>query len=456
MCSSSREEIVEAYDDLDAALDKVMALSCDVLTTPDCLAMLERCEEVRRRLPAAEHPLINQLAQQAAVTELGGKLPFALAQRLHITRGEASRRVGEAAELGPRRALSGEPLPPLLTATAAVQREGKIGVGHVRVIRAFLNRLPTFVDLATRTRAEADLARLGGQRRPDQLERLANKMDACLNPDGNFTDDDRARRRGIIIGKQEADGMSRITGHLTPEARAAFDAVLAKLAAPGMCNPGDADPCVSGAPSQAAIESDTRGGCQRNHDALEVAMRAVLCSGDLGQHNGLPASIIVSTTLAELESGAGQALTGGGALLPMSAVIRMASHAHHYLRIFENGRELGLYHTKRLASPGQRIVLYGKDRGCTFPDCDVPGYLTEVHHATDFALCRETDINDLTQGCGTHHKLVTSGGWTTRKRKDGTTEWIPPAHLDHGQSRINTFFHPERLMRDIEGDQGDP
>jgi hypothetical protein len=33
--------------------------------------------------------------------------------------------------------------------------------------------------------------------------------------------------------------MSPINGYLTPEARATIDAVFAKLAAPGMCNPAD-------------------------------------------------------------------------------------------------------------------------------------------------------------------------------------------------------------------------
>jgi hypothetical protein len=64
----------------------------------------------------------------------------------------------------------------------------------------------------------------------------------------------------------------------------------------------------------------------------------------------------------------------------MSDVIRMARHAHHYLAIFDNAKPIALYHTKRLASPGQRIVLYAKDRGCTAPGCDVPGYWCEVHH----------------------------------------------------------------------------
>jgi hypothetical protein len=451
MYSSCREEIVEAFDALEADLDRALELSFDALTTPERLAMLARCEIFRRRLPALEHPLINQIGGQADATELGGTLPSALADRLRITRAEASRRIHDAAELGDRKAITGEPLPPLLSATAAAQRDGRIGSAHVAVIRGFVHRLPDFVDVETRVEAEAQLAGLGGQHRPDELSKLADKLTDCLNPDGNFTDDDRARRRGITIGGQGIDGMSPITGYLTPEARATLDAVLAKLAAPGMCNPADPTPCVSGAPSQQAIEHDTRSVAQRNHDALTAAGRALLASGELGQHNGLPASIIVTTTLRELEAGAGSALTGGGTLLPMSDVVRLASHAHHYLAIFDKGRALALYHTRRLASPAQRIVLYAKDRGCTAPGCNVPGHFTEVHHVTAWAKTHTTDVNELTLACGPQHKLAEQG-WTTRKNHAGDTEWIPPPHLDYGQPRVNTFHHPEKLLCDDEDD----
>lgn len=88
------------FDALDADLDRALGLSFDALTTPERLAMLERCEKLRRRLPVVEHPLINQIAEQANETELGGKLASALANRLRISRGEASRRVHEAADLG--------------------------------------------------------------------------------------------------------------------------------------------------------------------------------------------------------------------------------------------------------------------------------------------------------------------------------------------------------------------
>jgi hypothetical protein len=445
--SSSREEVVAVLDALDDVLKRALDVTSDLLTTPERLNVLERLEKFRRLLSAVEHPLINELTH-AEASELGGKLPAVLANRLRITRAEASRRIHEAADLGERRALNGDPLPPVLEATAAAQRNGDLGPAHVAVIRSFWQRIPDFVDIETRARAEAQLARLGGEHRPDELSKLADKLMDCLNPDGDFSDVDRAKRRGATFGKPDIDGMSPLSGSLTPEARATWDAVFAKFAAPGMCNPDDETPCVSGTPSQAAIQNDTRSPAQRNHDALVAVGRALLASGDLGQHNGLPTSIIVTTTLQELEAGAGRGLTAGGTLLPMSDVIRLAQHAHHYLAIFDkgNGKALALYHTKRLASPAQRIVLFARDRGCTFPGCTLPAYLCEVHHCNRYADNPITDVNDLTLGCGPNHKLAKQG-WTARRNSRGQTEWIPPPHLDRGQPRVNTFHHPEKLLR---------
>ena len=69
-----------------------------------------------------------------------------------------------------------------------------------------------------------------------------------------------------------------------------------------------------------------------------------------------------------------------------------------------------------------------------------------MHHATqDFATGGRTDIDELTLACGPDNRLASDGGWRTRKRKDGITEWIPPPHLDRGQRRTNTYFHPEKM-----------
>ncbi len=90
-----------------------------------------------------------------------------------------------------------------------------------------------------------------------------------------------------------------------------------------------------------------------------------------------------------------------------------------------------------------------KDRGCTFPGCDAPGYLSEAHHLEPWAKTRTTDVNGLALACGPQHNLA-EDRWTTRKNRHGQTQWIPPARLDHGQPRTNTYHHPEKLLRDDE------
>jgi hypothetical protein len=108
MGSSSREDIVEVFEGLDAYLKRLRELSFEVLTTPERLSALEHLECMARQLRAPQHELINQLDAQAGEEELGGKLRAALADRLRITKAEAGRRIDEADDLGERRALTGE------------------------------------------------------------------------------------------------------------------------------------------------------------------------------------------------------------------------------------------------------------------------------------------------------------------------------------------------------------
>jgi hypothetical protein len=81
------------------------------------------------------------------------------------------------------------------------------------VIRRFYHQLPRWIDADTRAQAQAHLAALGAQYRPEQLAGLADRLTDCLNPDGSYTD------------------------------------ALAKVVAPGMCNPAQQTPCVDGAPT---------------------------------------------------------------------------------------------------------------------------------------------------------------------------------------------------------------
>jgi hypothetical protein len=448
---SDRGALVTGVDMIVAGLEMVHTSSVDELTHPELLAQMDRLKSVVWALPAVEHRIVALLAAEADPKALGGtSLADVLGTRLRISKSEARRRIRHAEIFGNRRTLSGEPLPPKLPNVAAAQQRGEIGAEHVKIIEQFFDDLPAHIDYQTREAAEADLARIATGLGPAQLRKAAARLAQLIDQDGTEpTDDDRARKRRLTIEPQGRDGMSKISGLLDPEARAILEAVFAKWAAPGMCNPEDQSPCVTGTPSQDAIQGDTRTQGQRNHDALTAMGRDVLASGQLGRHNGLPCTMIVSTTLKELESGRGHAITAGGTLLPMSTVIRLASMSYHYLAVFDHHTSMPLYlgRTKRIATPGQRIVLHAKDRGCTHPGCAVPGYGCQVHHAErDWADGGLTNVDDLTLACKPHNLLVESGGWRTRKRKDGTTEWIPPPHLDSGQARVNHYHHPEKYL----------
>ena len=340
------------------------------------------------------------------------------------------------------------------------QLRGLIGAEHVQVIERFVEQLPDALDYATREAAEEQLAELAVGFGPAELRQGANRIAYLLNQDGSLSDAQRARRRCVSIDKQGGDGMSRLTGWLDPEARATLDAVLAKWAAPGMGNPDDEAPCVDGDPDAVTIGRDLRitgpaqPRCTQRHGPL-----ASWPPESWADTTELPATIIVSTTLQELQSAAGQAVTAAGHCLPMRDLIRLASHAHHYLVIYDkHTKEAALSGSrpKRLASPGQRIVLHARDRGCTRPA--VPRRAIGVRPTTTTAgppTGPPTSTNSPWPAAP-DNRLVEEGGWTTRKRNDGRTEWIPPPHLDTGQARVNNYHHPERyLIPDDEGnDEG--
>jgi hypothetical protein len=448
---SDRDAVLAAYDELDAAVDKVAALSHERLTHTELLAVLNRREVLARRYAAVDHQLIARLAAEADPKALGGKnLADLLAIALRISTKEAKRRIKDAALLGPRTAMTGEPLAPQLPNVAAAQARGDIGPEHIAKIAKCFHQLPAWVDYATREAAEAHLARIAAGLGPEQFDQAADRLAFLLNQDGPAPDEaEHARRRCFILGKQGPDGMTEFHGLLDPEGRATVEPILAKLGAPGMCNPEDEHPCVDGEPSEELVRADTRTPGQRNHDALKAMGRALLASGKLGDLNGLPCTIIVTTTLQDLESGAGFGVTAGGSLLPMPDVIRQASQSHHYLVVYDKHTPERLYcgRAKRFATPGQRIVLHALHRGCTRPGCTAPGYWTQAHHINGWTNDNgHTNVNELTLACGGDNRLIEHSGWTTRTRNDGRTEWIPPPHLDTGQSRVNNYHHPEKYL----------
>ncbi len=241
---------------LRTAYDELAELPIETLTSPELIRALDELETLTCRLPTQSHCMLARLQAETTATEMGAKSwRDVLAFRWRVSTSEAGRRLDEAAQLAPRRTLTGEPLEPELPCTALAQAHGSINREHVKVVREAMERIPAAVDAHTRAQIEVDLVRTAIGVGPKELKDNAERILFLLDQDGPEPDErERARRRGVSKGPQGSDKMTPLKGNLTPEAWAIYEAIFAKWAAPGMCNPDDEQPCVSGTPSQAQID----------------------------------------------------------------------------------------------------------------------------------------------------------------------------------------------------------
>ena len=242
--------------------------------------------------------------------------------------------------------------------------------------------------------------------------------------------------------------MSRLSGWIDPETRCYVEAVTAAVR-PGRHLPD----------GTLAEVRDERSPAQRCHDGIKLGLKAGIGSQAMGRHRGHAVTVIVRTTLAELNQAAHAvtnpdipmpppARTGGDTALPMRDVIRLAADGIHYLAVFEDHTERPLYlgRQARIATADQRIICYARDGGCTRPNCLQPGYHSEVHHSPDWAAKGATDADKLFFACGPDHQLATDGHCQTIVTDEGRLAWSdgtkPP--------EINHVHHPDELLH------GDP
>ncbi len=440
-----REGVRADFDLIGAAYERVCGSSTDLVGNAFRLEMAERLEALERINRGLSYRMFGEIADPPDGPDAGVRVRDQLATRLRITAGEVRRRMRLAVRIRPRRSLTGPSRPPELPILAEAVEHGALGEDHIYEVCRALDRLPRAV--CDHDRSEAERILVEHARTEDSLfvSALGRGLADVYNPDGLFDEQDRQNRRGLTLGRQGPDGMSRLTGWLTPKARAYFETIAAAVR-PGHHLPG-AEQAVVGA------NTDVRSEPQRLHDALELAMDTAIGSGQLGQHRGLPVTVIVTTTVAALEQAAQAvadpgapmpppARTGGGSALPMRDLIAMAARATHYLAVFDNhsARPLYLGRAQRLASADQRIICYARDRGCTH--CAQPGYHCEVHHALDYASGGSTDADNLFFACGPANRAAADGTYQSTVTESGRLAWTngsdPP--------KVNPIHHPEELL----------
>jgi hypothetical protein len=437
-----RDDVRARQSRLHTAVTEMAELSWDEMPADSLDEVLCSLESVRRTLSTVGYDALN--SQRKRWPAGVGRLRDNLANLLHVSATEAGERIAIAADLD-----AGQPA---LPEAAAAARHGLIGAEHIRIIRDTIAKLPDNATAAEKARIDLELTGVAVAERPEVLRRDAALLLAeydATHGDPVTRERTRKARRDFKLGPQDVDGMSRGRFCVDPEGRAYLEILFAKLARPGMCNAADPIPAVDGDPDPGAAATDTRTTGQRQHDALKAALRAVLASGELGQHRGLPVTAIVTMTLEQLESASGLAMTGGGSVIPMETAIRMAAHAHHYLYIYDekSGRPLFLGRSKRLASADQRIVLHAIDGGCTVPGCDQPGYHSDVHHVIDWTPEGTTDIDRLTMVCEVNHRNAGQSDeeWQARRRYDeetlGQALWYPPKSVDPSRQPKTNRYH---------------
>ena len=334
---------------------------------------------------------------------------------------------------------------------------GSVSAGSLSQVPGLLAELDAVVDRLPHDKkvaAEATLAGLACEHTPAEIGELGHRLLDNLDPDGELTDDsDRKRRRNVWVNRQDAQQMSKLTGHLDPETRALIETLWAVWATPGLNNPDDPDSPTGGVDDadpealEAAAGRDLRSPAQRKHDALAALLRAVFDDGLLGKsHRGLPVQLIIKADLNDLIRESGVAVTATGSSLPMADVIRLAADAQQYLAVFADNSAIPLYfgQAKRLATRAQRLVSFARPDGhvCSAPDCDQPAAHAEMHHAVrDFADGGNTDIVDLAPACGPHT------GWSAKTRASsppGSTPTAPTPAACGGDATANPTLEQAR------------
>ncbi|MGH3931865.1 MAG: DUF222 domain-containing protein, partial [Pseudonocardiaceae bacterium] len=249
------------------------------------LASLRAAETEYRQAYARVLDVVTELETERAGAITGfGTTARLVAEVLNLSQGEARVRVEHAELLTARRSLTGQELPPILPATAAERTAGAIGPNHLRVITATMRRIPPTTHPEEIAQAEATLAQLARRFDPPALSRLAERLLAHLDPDGNAPSEEPEEQRELRV-RTGPDGTVRLAGTLDPEGGARVTEVLGSL------NQRRAP--VNGVP-------DDRGPARRDADALVEAMTSLLDEGELPTRGGQRPHLVITMTLHDL------------------------------------------------------------------------------------------------------------------------------------------------------------
>ncbi len=339
-----------------------------------------------------------------------------LADLVHLSKTEARLRAEQAAKLGTRRALTGEPLAPELPETAVALAAGEIGPAHTRVITEIMDAIPASTPVAQQAAVESDLASYARRFGPIELAKLGQRLLAHLDPDGpEPRDADPAPAAGELRLRHRRDGKLGFEGWLDTEHGPQFQGLIDQLATPR--------PLSGDIPDPRSID-------ERQADALLELCGLARAAEACPTTGGEPPHVSVTIGWDALRTELGAALLDYGRHLSASDTRRWACDCKVIPIVLGGESEpLDVGRISRSVPLGIRRALVARDRCCAFPGCDRPPSRCDAHHVRHWIDDGETSLGNCVLLCPTHHRHVHGTGWEIIVKPDHV-EFIPPAILD--------------------------
>jgi hypothetical protein len=244
-----------------------------------------------------------------------------------------------------------------------------------------------------------------------EARKIRTHLLAQFGQSGELDDQHRRLRTGAYLSSpQVADGdLTEYRMAMTPEQAAALEAAIEPLSKP--------------APNEATGERDLRTPGQRRVEALAAVCGRVASSDAAdGSPGGAATTVHVTMALDALRSAGSDTSPGTGAstgcgavmvsraqgtLLAPATVRLMACDADVIPVVLgSDGEVLDLGRAVRLFTRAQRRALWHRDRGCTYPGCDVPTGWARAHHLVHWADGGPSDLSNAALLCQRHHTLV--------------------------------------------------
>jgi hypothetical protein len=191
--------VLDKLDDVYAELLQTMESGgFDQLERAEKVAVWQRFEAFRNRLPVVDHRLIADAeANGLAKSYCNSTMTQFLVRVLQLSHREAVSRVRAAAAVGPRTSMLGEQLEPLLPKLAALQRNGVVTAEKVQIMERAMDKLSRpGVDPDAVETAEQLLADYAPVLGPKDLQRYAKSVIDAADPDGPEPIDDQLQQDG--------------------------------------------------------------------------------------------------------------------------------------------------------------------------------------------------------------------------------------------------------------------